>query len=48
MPPMPANDLDEIGRFIEATPGPRVLVDVTASRDVPKLYERLLALKDRK
>ena len=37
-----ANDLDEFARFIEATPGPRVLVDVTASPDVPKLYERLL------
>ena len=37
-----ANDLDELAQFIEATPGPRILVDVTASPDVPKLYERLL------
>ncbi|TDI46361.1 MAG: bifunctional aspartate kinase/homoserine dehydrogenase I [Acidobacteria bacterium] len=37
-----ANDLDELARFIEATPGPRILVDVTASPDVSKLYERLL------
>ena len=37
-----ANDLDELARFIEATAGPRILVDVTASHEVPKLYERLL------
>ncbi len=37
-----ANDLDELARFIEATRGPRILVDVTASPDVPNLYERLL------
>lgn len=37
-----AADLDALAAFVESLPGPRIFVDVTASSDVPKLYERLL------
>ena len=39
----PPVDVEALASFIESLPSPRVFVDVTASADVPKIYQRLLA-----
>ena len=36
-------DLDALATFIESLPSPRLFVDATASEDVPRIYQRLLA-----
>lgn len=39
----PPLDVNELASFIESLPSPRVFVDATASAEVPKIYQRLLA-----